>query len=132
MRGPYPALATVLIPRFQNSSQMAPDKAPDQVQFPSAEAMAAGKLKRLEPELAGLVLAFHMDVRQLAAVEACEKEPVRPGNTSDSRHLEPALPPGTQRAIAYLNREPLVGCRVPFHTSGFLSPNLAKMSIKGV
>jgi hypothetical protein len=66
---------------------MGPDEAANRAQFPGAEAMAAGKLKRLEPELAGLVLPFHMNVRRLAAVEAGEEEPIRPGNTSDSRHL---------------------------------------------
>jgi hypothetical protein len=80
--------------------------------------MGAGKLKRFEPELAGLVLAFHMNVWRLAAIEAREEEPIRPRNTSDSRHSKPALPPGTQHAIAYLNRGPLVGrgpVMIPIH-----------------
>jgi len=82
---------------------MGPDEAANQVQLSGAEAMVAGKLKRLEPELAGLVLPFHMNVRRLVAVEAREEEPIRPRNTSDSRHSKPALPPGTHHAIAYLN-----------------------------
>jgi hypothetical protein len=82
---------------------MGPDEAANQVQLSGAEAVAAGKLKRFEPKLAGLVLPFHMNVRRLAAVEAREEEPIRPGNTSDSRHSKPALPPGTHHAIAYLN-----------------------------
>ena len=86
---------------------MGPDEAANRAQFPGAEAMAAGKLKRFEPELAGLVLPFHMNVRRLAAVEAREEEPIRSRNTSDSRHSKPALPPATQHAIAYLNRGPL-------------------------
>jgi hypothetical protein len=66
--------------------------------------MAAGKLKWFEPELAGLVLPFHMNVWRLTAVEAREEEPIRSRNTSDSRHPKPALPPGTRHAIAYPNR----------------------------
>jgi len=82
---------------------MGPDEAANQAQLSGAEAMAAGKLKWFEPELAGLVLPFHMNVRRLGAVEAREEEPIRPRNTSDSRHSKPALPPGTHHAIAYLN-----------------------------
>jgi hypothetical protein len=77
---------------------MGPDEAANQAQLSGAEAMAAGKFKRFEPELAGLVLPFHMNVRRLAAVEAREEEPIRSRNTSDSRHSKPALPPATQHA----------------------------------
>ncbi len=38
--------------------------------------MVVRNSKRLEPELAGLVLALHMNVRWLIAVEAREEKPV--------------------------------------------------------
>jgi hypothetical protein len=38
--------------------------------------MVACKAKRLKPELAGLVLALHMNVWWLIAVEAREEKPV--------------------------------------------------------
>jgi hypothetical protein len=45
---------------------MALDEAANQVQLSGTEAMAASKPERLEPELAGLVLPLHMNVRGLA------------------------------------------------------------------
>src|SRR5713226_9291645 len=83
---------------------MGPDEAANQVQLSGAETMAASAPKRLQPELAGLVLPLHMNVRRLAAVEAGEEEAIRPRNASDSRHSKPLLPPGAQQAIAYLKQ----------------------------
>jgi hypothetical protein len=37
------------------------------------EALIAGERQRLKPELAGLVLALHVNVRRLSVVEAHEK-----------------------------------------------------------
>lgn len=71
---------------------MGPDESPNHIQLSRAEAMTASKAKRLEPEFTGLVLTLHMDVRWLIAVEAREEEPIRPGNTFDSRHSEASLP----------------------------------------
>jgi hypothetical protein len=88
---------------------MGPDETANQVQLSGTKAMAAAKLKWFEPKLAGLVLPFHMNVRRLAAVEAGEEEPIRPRNTSDSRHSKTALPPETHHAIAYLNQAAIAG-----------------------
>jgi hypothetical protein len=38
-----------------------------------SEALVASKHQRLKPEFAGLILAFHMDVRWVGAIEAREK-----------------------------------------------------------
>src|SRR5260370_625238 len=98
MRGSLPTLVTVLIPRFQDSSQVDPDERRNEVQLTGAEAMTAGKPKRFEPKLAGLVLPFHMNVRWLAAVEAREEDSIRPTNTADSRHSKSLLLTRVQRA----------------------------------
>ena len=58
---------------------MGPDEAANQAQLSGAETVVAGKLQRFEPELAGIVLPFHMNVRRLAAVEARQEEPYGPG-----------------------------------------------------
>jgi hypothetical protein len=92
--------ATVFIPPFQNSTQMLPDESADYVQLMGFEALVASERQRLKPELAGLVLALHVNVRRLSAVEAREKEPVRSGDTLDSWHSRRSLPAETQ-AIAY-------------------------------
>ena len=61
---------------------------PNHIQLVGAETVITGQAERVEPELAGLVLAFHMKVRWLVAVKTGEKGPIRPGNTLDSRHSE--------------------------------------------
>src|SRR5437764_1206554 len=98
MRGSQPTLVTMFIPRLQDSSEMGPDEPPNQVQLSGAETMIAGKRWRLDPELAGSVLPFDMNMGRLAAVEAREEQPIRPTNTSDSRHSTALHRPHNQRA----------------------------------
>jgi len=49
---------------------MALDEPAYQVQLPGCEAMISSKSKRVEPELTGLLLPLHMDMRRLVTVEA--------------------------------------------------------------
>jgi hypothetical protein len=67
----------VLIPRLQDSRQMTPDESVDHVQVLGLETVVASEHQPLKPEFAGLVLALHVNVRRLAAIEAREKEPIR-------------------------------------------------------
>ena len=55
------------------------DDSANQIQLSSAEAVITGKPKRLQPKLAGLLFALHVNVRWLIAVEAREEEPMRFG-----------------------------------------------------
>jgi len=87
MRGSA-GLVTMLVPRFKNNSQMSSDQSANPVQFAGAEAVAASDLERLEPELAGFVIQFNMNVRRFSTIEAREKETVRSPDTTDSRHLK--------------------------------------------
>jgi hypothetical protein len=77
----------MFMPSLQNSSAVAPNEAPEQVQLTGVEAVAARETKRLEPELARTALTLHVDVRRFTAVEAREEEPVWTGNSSDPWHL---------------------------------------------
>ena len=74
--------------------------------------MIAGKPKRLEPEFAGLILALHMNVWWLIAVEAREEEPMRSGNTFDPWHSEAPPPRPARQTLAYHEHErsPQVSC----------------------
>jgi hypothetical protein len=60
---------------------------PNYIQLPRGEAMVASQSERIQPKLAGAALALHMEMRWFVAVEAHEKEPVRPRDVLDPRHL---------------------------------------------
>src|SRR6185436_20788718 len=102
MRGSL--LAAVFMPRLQNDEAMRLDEAPNHVQLMGAEAVVARKTKRIEPELAGLVLALHVNVRRLIAIEAREEEPVRARDSLDSWHS--IAPPPFASIFCSLARPP--------------------------
>ena len=77
------------------------DYSANHIQLSGSESVIPGQPKRIEPEFAGAILALHMNVRRLIAVEAREEEPIRPENTLDSWHLE-ALPQAALQTISAL------------------------------
>jgi 4'-phosphopantetheinyl transferase EntD len=67
----------------------------DDIQVSSAKTIVIRKSERLEPKLAGVVIAFNMDMRRLVAIEAHEEKPVWPRNIADSWHLSHSSTPDT-------------------------------------
>jgi hypothetical protein len=63
----------------------------DNIQFVGLEALIVSERQRFKPEFAGPVFTLHVNVGRLEAVEARQKEPMRPSDTFDSRHLRPPL-----------------------------------------
>src|SRR4051812_9100708 len=84
MRGP--SLATLLMPCLQNRRPVSHNHTANRIQFPSAKTIVIRQSERLKPKLACVVIAFHVDVRGLVAIEAHEEKPVWPRNITDSRH----------------------------------------------
>ena len=72
------------------------DDASDDVQVSGAEAMTASQSERFKPEFARLVLALHMNVWRLVAIEAGEEEPIGTGDAFDSWHSDVSLLQGHQ------------------------------------
>lgn len=77
------------------------DDSPNHIQLSGSKAVITNKPKGLKPKFAGSVLAFHVNVRWLIAVKAREKEPIRPGDPPDSRHLEVSPPRTTLQIILH-------------------------------
>jgi hypothetical protein len=98
------------------------DGSANHIQLPGAEAMITSKSQRLKPEFAGPALMFHMNVQWFIAVEAREKEPIRPRNTPDSRHSEASPPRTALQTIAHDERQ---GSLQPSQTG---LPNVTKLS----
>jgi len=65
--------------------------AADNIQFVGIEALVASVRQGFKPEFPGPVLTLHVNVARLGAVGAREKEPMRPSDTRNSRHLRPPL-----------------------------------------
>jgi hypothetical protein len=71
---------------------MCVDEPANDIQFSSAEAVAASYLDRFDPELAGAVLSFDVHVCRLVAVEAGEENSVRPRDALDPWHSGMSAP----------------------------------------
>jgi hypothetical protein len=69
----------VFIPGLQDDRTIVVDDPSDYSQPSRPEAVIPGKPKRFKPEFAGLLLAFHMDMGWLIAVEALKKKRYGPG-----------------------------------------------------
>jgi hypothetical protein len=89
------------MPCLHNTCAIGLDGSANHIQLSGSETVIPGQPKRIEPEFAGAILALHMNVRRLIAVEAREEEPIRPENTLDSWHLE-ALPQAALQTISAL------------------------------
>jgi hypothetical protein len=62
------------------------DQSPDHVQLSCIETIITSQVEWIYPNFAGLFLALDMNVRWFVAIETCEEEPVRSGNSSNARH----------------------------------------------
>lgn len=79
------------MPCLQNAGAMRLDDASNRTQLSGAEAMTVNQPERLKPEFARLVLALHMNMWRLAAIEAGEEEPIGTGDALDSWHSDVSL-----------------------------------------
>ena len=70
---------------------MRPDDASNHVQLSGTESMTASQPERPKPEFARLVLALHVNMWRLAAIEAGEEEPIGTGDAFDSWHSDAPL-----------------------------------------
>jgi len=86
-------LAT-LMPSLHDLQVVYADQASDATQLSRIESMVPRQPERLEPKLARLSLALHMNVGRLAAIEAREEQPV---GSSDPSHPGAFTPPVRRR-----------------------------------
>src|SRR6266516_6343846 len=86
IRGSPVNSTAVLMPCLQYCGAEGRNDSPNHGQLARAEAVAAGKSDRFEPELARRVLSLDVHMCWFVAVEAREEESVRPRNPLDSWH----------------------------------------------
>jgi hypothetical protein len=80
------SLTTMLIPSLQNSVPMFYNQPANAVQFGRRKSIVEAQYDRLQPEFAYQMLTTNVYVLRLVAVEAVEKEPVRPRYITNRRH----------------------------------------------
>src|SRR5438876_10666415 len=83
----FSTLTAVLIPCLNDYLFVLNNQTTNVIQLAWAEPMVPCEHNGRQPELGVLPVATHVDVPGLVAVETVEKEPVRPGNARNPRHV---------------------------------------------
>src|SRR5262249_27536868 len=90
------------IPTLQQLLLMLLNQAPDPVNLPPAEAVAALQANGIKPEFRLGIVAIDVDVWWFAAIACVEEKTVRPGSRTVG--MSPCYPGRVRRAIRYLRQ----------------------------